>query len=144
MKRIRLKNEIKIIEFCTSLNCPCYECWVDSGEERGELGASCNLGATIQVDENRWPIKDGVFPDDCPLEDAEIPSKKLTDEERNRILKFIEDNKANILDVPTIKQSFISKPQETGYIESVPTDEVQVIIRMRLPLAGKKASLFPR
>jgi len=60
MKQIRLKNQIKIIESCTALNCPCYECFVDTG----------NLGATIKVDDNGWPTEEGVFPVDCPLEDA--------------------------------------------------------------------------
>jgi len=71
MKQIRLKDKIKNIDFCSARSCPCFECWVDTGDERAEMGASCNLGATIEVDENGWPKKEGVFPSDCPLEGLE-------------------------------------------------------------------------
>lgn len=137
MKQIRLKDQIKIIKFCNANSCPCYECFIDTGEGMGEPRASCNLGASIKIDDMGWPVKDGVFPDDCPLEEEAGPSKELTDKERTRILKFIEENKQNIIDVPTIEQQYTAEPRESGYIESVPVDEVKVIIRMRLPLTKK-------
>ena len=80
MKRIRLKDQIKTIESCTAINCPCYACFIDTGDYKGELKANCNLGATIKIDRDGWPIEDGVFPDDCPREEEVQPSMELTDE----------------------------------------------------------------
>jgi hypothetical protein len=71
MKQIRLKDQIKIIESCTAITCPCYECWKDTGDDVAILQASCNLGASIKIDSNGWPENDGVFPHDCPLEEYE-------------------------------------------------------------------------
>ena len=71
VKQIRLRNKIKkIIESCTSDDCPCYEEHIDTGYCEAQYQPSCNLGATFKVDNHGERMDEGEFPEDCPLEDA--------------------------------------------------------------------------
>jgi hypothetical protein len=63
MKQIRLKDRIHIIEACTSEECPCFECHIDTGYSEAQYGDSCNLGVKFGYPHSK------EFPEDCPLEE---------------------------------------------------------------------------
>jgi hypothetical protein len=64
---------------------------------------------------------------------------EVTEQQRIAIVKFIESNKDNIIGLPIIVRPSLTTPSYNGWVETTPLNEIDVTIKIRLPLWKEKS-----